>query len=179
MSNYITTYTGKHFEPHNPRPEAVCVEDIAHALSLTTRGNGHVRTFWSVAEHCICCAKEAEARGYTARVALACLLHDASECYMSDVPRPFKEELPGYRQIENALLAMIYEKFLGTGLTEEEKRLVNAVDNAMLWSDLWNLFGFKEGEEPVILRKPCYDVRPFAVVEQEYLEMYARLAAML
>ena len=50
MSSYITTYTGKHFEPTNPNQEAICIEDIAHALSLITRGNGHVKTFWSVGE---------------------------------------------------------------------------------------------------------------------------------
>ena len=62
MSNYITTYTGRHFEPTNPDLEAICIEDIAHALSLITCGNGHVKTFWSVGEHCLCCAKEAAAR---------------------------------------------------------------------------------------------------------------------
>ena len=59
MSDYITTYTGKHFEPLNPDPAAIDIQDIAHALSLICRGNGHVHTFWSVGEHCICCAKEA------------------------------------------------------------------------------------------------------------------------
>ena len=53
MSNYITTYIGKHFEPTSPDPDMIYIEDIAHALSLITRGNGHVKTFWSVGEHCI------------------------------------------------------------------------------------------------------------------------------
>lgn len=61
MGDYITTFTGKHFYPMSPDPMAICIEDIAHALSLICRGNGHVHKFWSVAEHCICCAKEAEA----------------------------------------------------------------------------------------------------------------------
>ena len=61
MSDYITTFTGKHFYPMSPDPMAICIEDIAHALSLICRGNGHVHKFWSVAEHCICCAMEAEA----------------------------------------------------------------------------------------------------------------------
>ena len=74
MSSYITTYTGKHFEPTNPDQEAICIGDIAHALSLITRGNGHVKTFWSVGEHCLCCAKEAAARGLSDRLILACLL---------------------------------------------------------------------------------------------------------
>ena len=30
MSNYITTYTGKHFEPTNPDQEAICIEDIVY-----------------------------------------------------------------------------------------------------------------------------------------------------
>lgn len=89
--SYITTYTRRHFDPVNPDPDLICIEDIAHALPMICRGNGHVTTFWSVGEHCICCAKEANARGLSKRLVLACLLHDASECYMSDVPRPFAD----------------------------------------------------------------------------------------
>ena len=127
MSNFITTYTGRHFEPANPDPDAICIEDIAHALSLITRGNGHVKTFWSVGEHCLCCAKEAAARGLSDRMVLACLLHDASECYMSDIPRPFKRELPEYREHEERLLDLIYEKFLGSPLTREESLEISAI----------------------------------------------------
>jgi len=76
----------------------ICIEDIAHALSLICRGNGQVKTFFSVGQHCINCAREALARGYSRRVAFACLLHDASECYLSDVPRPFKKTLSGYKE---------------------------------------------------------------------------------
>ena len=59
-----------------------------------------MKTFWSVGQHCICCAREAEARGLSRKVILAGLLHDASECCMSDIPRPFKQALPAYRQQE-------------------------------------------------------------------------------
>ena len=76
MSEFITTYTGKHFKPTDPNPELIDIPDIAHALSLICRGNGHVKTFWSVGQHCICCAKEAAARGLSDRMVLACLLHD-------------------------------------------------------------------------------------------------------
>ena len=103
MGDCITTYTGKHFDPTHPAEELICIEDIAHALSLLCRGNGHVRTFFSVGQHCILCAKEAEARGYSGRLILAALLHDASECYMSDVPRPFKKSLPEYRSFKHYL----------------------------------------------------------------------------
>ena len=40
MSEYITTYTGKHFKPTEPDPELFDIADIAHALSLICRGNG-------------------------------------------------------------------------------------------------------------------------------------------
>lgn len=43
MSEYITTYTGKHFKPTEPDPELFDIADIAHALSLICRGNGHVK----------------------------------------------------------------------------------------------------------------------------------------
>lgn len=62
----ITTYTRKHFDPVHPDPGLLCVEDFAHALPMICRGNGHVTTFWSVGEHCICCAKEAAARLFPA-----------------------------------------------------------------------------------------------------------------
>ena len=92
----ITTYTGKKFNPMEPELETLDIRDIAHALSLTCRGNGHVKHFFSVGQHCLMCAKEAAARGYSKRVVLGCLLHDASEAYMSDVPRPFKVMLHEY-----------------------------------------------------------------------------------
>ena len=97
---YIRTYTGKKFYPMDPQPESIDIRDIAHALSLVCRGNGHVNRFFSVARHCINCAMEAEARGYSTRVIMACLLHDASEAYMSDVPRTFKQFMGEYMEQE-------------------------------------------------------------------------------
>lgn len=45
MSEYITTYTGLHFRPTEPDSDLIRIQDIAHALSLICRGNGHVQTF--------------------------------------------------------------------------------------------------------------------------------------
>ena len=173
MSSYITTYTGKHFEPTNPDPNCILIEDIAHSMSLICRGNGHVKTFWSVGQHCICCAKEAWARGLSNRMALACLLHDASECYMSDIPRPYKKSLPEYQKQENALLEMIYTKFLGSPLTADEQRQLKGIDNAMLCYDLEQLLDETQfGEIPEIHIDLDYSVRPFQDVEKEYLDLF-------
>ena len=173
--SYITTYTGKHFDPTEPDMEAVDIRDIAHALSLTCRGNGHVKTFFSVGQHCINCAREAALRGYSKRIVLACLLHDASEAYMSDVPRPFKKSLPEYVQAEEALLDKIYERFLGSVLNEEEQRMVKKIDDDMLYYDLKVLLNEpSDREAPELKIELDYTVIPFEQVEQQYLEIYEK-----
>lgn len=177
MSNYITTYTGLHFYPTEPNPDGLRMEDIAHALSLLCRGNGHTKTFFSVGQHCLHCAREAQARGYSRRVALACLLHDASEAYLSDVPRPFKQTMPQYRVLENQLLDVIYTKFLGAPLTDEEAALVKQIDDDMLYFDLRALLNEPSNEpEPEMKSVFSYDVLPFETVEREYLELYKKLS---
>lgn len=173
--SYITTYTGKHFDPTAPDASLFDVRDIAHALSLTCRGNGHVKTFFSVGQHCINCALEAEQRGFSKRVVLACLLHDASEAYMSDVPRPFKHALPSYVEAEEKLLEMIYEKFLGSSLSEEEQKLVKIIDDDLLYYDLKVLLGeTPAGEAPNLKIELDYTVQPFEKVEAQYLKLYER-----
>ncbi len=175
MAEYITTYTGIHMVPARPEPDDFRIEDIAHALSLICRGNGHVKSFWSVGQHCIACAREAYARHLPGRIVLACLLHDAGECYLSDVPRPFKQTLAGYREAEERLLSVIYEKFLGSDLTEQEAHIVREIDDALLWYDLEILLGEKQtGKKPEIHIELSYGERPFADVEKEYLELYYR-----
>lgn len=173
--SHITTYTGKHFDPVQPDMDKVDIRDIAHALSLICRGNGHVKTFFSVGQHCIHCALEAEARGYSERVILACLLHDASECYMSDVPRPIKGILPEYKVTEKQLLEKIYCKYLGTGLTEAEEKQVKQIDDDMLYYDMRYLLNeILEPEAPMMKTQFSYEVLPFEVVEKRYLELFTR-----
>ena len=46
MADHITTYGGTHFTPVNPDINGIHITDIAHSLSLTCRGNGHVKTFF-------------------------------------------------------------------------------------------------------------------------------------
>lgn len=172
---YITTYTGKHFDPLEPDMESVDIRDIAHALSLTCRGNGHVKNFFSVGQHCVYCAKEAEARGYSKRVILGCLLHDASEAYMSDVPRPFKVVLTEYVQAEDALIDLIYTKYLGAPLSEEEKKLVSEIDDDILYYDMIELLNVpQDGPVPKVKIELDYSVTPFEQVEREYITIFER-----
>ena len=47
----IPTYTGKVFDPFNPDPNNIDIEDIAHHLSNLCRFVGSTFRFYSVAEH--------------------------------------------------------------------------------------------------------------------------------
>ena len=130
--SYITTVTGKHFYPLDPNPEDIDISDIAHALSLICRANGHFRHFYSVAQHCIACAEEAIERGYSPEVILGCLLHDASEAYLCDVTRPVKKHIPQYLQAEEKLQEVIWKRFIGRELTDAEKKLIFEIDDDIL-----------------------------------------------
>lgn len=183
MSDYIRTSSGVKFYPLNPDPQGILIEDIAHALSLLCRGNGHVKVFFSVGQHCIHCAKEAEQRGYSTRLILACLLHDASEAYLSDITRPVKQHLQDYCRYEEHLLEVIYKKFLGSPLSQEEQKLVKIIDDDMLYYDLRDLLNEPVGElvngqdpriAPVMYSSFSYKERPFEEVEEEYLSLFRK-----
>lgn len=176
MADYITTYTGIRMVPTEPKAEDICIEDIAHALSYICRGNGHVRSFFSVGQHSIHCAAEAKARGYSNRICLACLLHDASEAYMQDVTSPVKKYLSEYRKYEDRLLAVIYEKYLKEPVSQEEWELVKAVDDDMLYYDLKVLLHeIQDREEPEMKSRFSYEVLPFETVEKRFLEFFYQL----
>lgn len=51
IGDWMSTYTGRRFYVCDPRTEEVFIEDIAHSLALQCRFNGHIRTFYSVAQH--------------------------------------------------------------------------------------------------------------------------------
>ena len=127
--SFITTYTKKYFDPLNVDESLLDIKDIAHALSLICRGNGHVQYFYSVAQHSLACAKEAKARGYSKEVILGCLLHDGSEVYLSDVTRPIKKELTYYLEVEDVLQNVIWKHFIQRDLTKEETKLVFEIDD--------------------------------------------------
>ena len=130
--SYITTVTGKHFDPVNPDEKLIDIYDIAHSLSLICRANGHIKHFYSVAQHSVACAKEAQKRGYDREVVMGCLLHDGSEAYLSDVTRPVKKDLSYYLEVEERLQNVIWKHFIGRKLTKEELEQVFEIDDEML-----------------------------------------------
>ena len=104
--DWMQTNSGGRFYPLDPRPDEIDPEDIAHALSLLCRYGGHVDRFYSVAEHCVLMSEWVPPEH-----ALAALLHDATEAYVVDVPRPLKRYLSNYRDIEGMAWRAITARF--------------------------------------------------------------------
>lgn len=102
----IETFSGGMIDPLNPTPGAICIEDIAHALSNVCRFTGHTKRFYSVAQHSIIVASI-----LPAPLKLWGLLHDASEAYIADVARPVKRRMPEYIANEKRLMQCICAKF--------------------------------------------------------------------
>ena len=169
----ILTFTGKMFDPIHPDPALIDIRDIAHALSMLARANGHFPTFHSVAQHCLECFEEAKARGLSKRLQMACLLHDGSEAYLSDVTRPVKKEMPLYLEFETPLQEAIWNKWLEEPLTEEERKIVFGIDDALLYHEFYTHTGMRLGKTaPAICTGPTFAFVPFGQVEQAFLEAF-------
>jgi 5'-deoxynucleotidase YfbR-like HD superfamily hydrolase len=176
MSDYIITYSHTKFYPVKPVKEDIHIEDIAHALSLMTRANGHFRCFYSVAQHSLNCYREAIGQGCSERIQLGCLLHDASESYISDITRPVKLHLPDYVAIEENLQNMIYDRFGLGDLSAEELRVMDEIDDVLLYYEFEALMGYPIFDSPPD-KTADYDFsqRDYASVEKEYLSVFATL----
>lgn len=130
--DWIQTHMGIKFWPLDPRVEEIHIKDIAHALSLTCRFNGHCKKFYSVAEHSVHCSRVIDND-----LKLPALLHDGSEAYINDVSRPIKPYLENYREIESGITKVIGEKY---NISDEKWQLVKPIDHAMLATEALQVF---------------------------------------
>jgi uncharacterized protein len=169
---YLSTFTGKKFFPFDPHPDQICIEDIAHGLSLICRFSGQCPFFFSVAEHSIYVAIS-----LPEDLKLEGLLHDASEAFLADVPRPLKVGLPGYKAVELAVESVIAQKF---GLTFPMPSEVKAADEHLLKNEIFTFFGPERyyedfGEEYVSRGEHAFGFDP-RTAEKKFLHLYYQLA---
>lgn len=169
---WIQTYSGRVFEPLDPSTDQIDLEDIAHALSMTCRFNGHCRFFYSVAEHSVWVSKMV-----TPDQALWGLLHDAGEAYVSDVARPIKPFIVGFEEIEARIMQVIQEKF---GLQGVMPAAVHEADIRMLATERSQLMVSCErtweeltGFRPYELNLPCWSP---SEAKTAFIERYASLS---
>jgi hypothetical protein len=126
--NWTMTHTGRKFWPLDPRPEDIAIEDIAHALSHICRYGGHCNEFYSVAEHSVLMSLKVSPENK-----LWALLHDATEAYLMDLPRPIKPYLPGYAEYEAKLMKCIAERY---SLPYEMPDEVKDADNRIILDEM-------------------------------------------
>jgi uncharacterized protein len=138
---YIKTYSGRKWRHLKPQAGDVAIVDIAHALSSLCRYTGHLRNFYSVAEHSV-------------RVSYACdpkdafygLMHDSAEAYCQDLSRPFKRS-PGmevYKFYEGLTYGAICSAF---NMSEIEPESVKRADMVLLATEKRDLFSENEEAE--------------------------------
>jgi len=130
---WIQTYSGKRVNLLDPKIEDICIEDIAQSLSMQCRFNGHCKEFYSVAQHSVFVSKLCDKQD-----ALYGLLHDASEAYLVDIPKPLKYsgKFENYLQFEEKMMKVIYQKF---NLIGEEPESVKHADRVMLMTEARDL----------------------------------------
>lgn len=153
----IRTHTGKFIDPFAPEMHLICIEDIAHALSLICRWGGHCKVFLSVAQHSLHVSKMV-----SPDLALMGLLHDAPEYLFGDMPSPIKHRLPDYVKAEKNLLKMIFRKF---GLDPEHYALIKPADIQAMHNE----YTINHQNEQLIANMPN------AHIEQLFLKRFKEL----
>lgn len=157
---WVCTASGIAFYPLDPRPEDVVIEDIAHALAAKGRFGGATRHFYSVAEHSYRVAlavwaaypkRSRVAARTAATAALGGLLHDGSEAYLVDLPRPIKHMFPAYLEVEASVQTVVEARF-NLDLTPEMRERI-AHDDVLLATERRDLMP-KTKEAGVLPGKP-------------------------
>ncbi len=168
---WMGTYTGRRFYFYDPKPEDICIEDIAHSLSMQCRFLGHCKYFYSVAQHSIIVS-----RYVLSNLTLYGLLHDASEAYISDIIRPFKSTLEGYKIVENRIQNVIYRKYglepgFGSGNIKkiDTMLLKDEAEFFMVNSDSWQLPSEGLG---IDFNVECI---PYMQIESNFLDLFYKL----
>lgn len=168
---FIQSYSGRSIDFLDPKVEQIDIDDIAHALSLLCRFGGHCRQFYSVAQHSVIASWNVKQK-----FALEALLHDSTEAFLVDMPRPIKQVLKGYRDIEKGLDKVIREKF---NLPEEMTKAVHLVDNQMLATEKRDLMKISERPWSELPDPFSFEIKPWSSKRsyKEFLERYHELAA--
>lgn len=127
VGNWMESSKGNKLWPLDPRPEEIDIEEIAASLSKICRYNGHVKKFYSVAEHSV----------YVSHLvpkehALTGLLHDATEYLLGDIVRPLKPFVPGYSEHERKLWTAVADRF---NLPHEMPDCVKEMDTLILLTE--------------------------------------------
>lgn len=102
MRPSIQLSCGRYFHYTSFGVRDIRIENIAASLAKLPRFTGHALYDYKVGQHSIIVSKIVEATHPD--LALAGLLHDATEAYINDLARPFKLLVPEYVEYEKSRL---------------------------------------------------------------------------
>jgi hypothetical protein len=135
--SWICTWTGRQVYPLDPKPDQICLEDIAHGLAHKCRYNGQ-SLFYSVAEHCVhmadWCLWGPKGADYKL-LALQALMHDAAEAYLPDVTSPIKVLFPDFERHEEKLLAVIFEALGIPRIHPSAAKVIKSIDKRIILNE--------------------------------------------
>lgn len=176
---FIETHLGKRFHFLKPRDGEISILDIAHALSHICRFNGHCNYFYSVAQHSINVRNILAWRGYSEGIQLVGLLHDASEAYLADIPRPIKPYIKSYSEIEAKIQQAIWKEYSLLNLIDEDcLTVIKQADNDALYYEGLNLMDNIDGWAFSNIQKINEDVVSFDEYEFEDIKYLMTRCAM-
>jgi len=156
----IRTFTGRYINPLKVRARDVCLEDVAHHLSIINRYTGASPWPLSVAQHSVMCAQRAQTqfdtywpaydatmhgRVHWPKIELglwvsrrdwiaAHFLHDAGEYLFNDLASPVKRDprMAWYNHQEHETTRMIFCTF---GLDPDLLALTKPLDDACFFAE--------------------------------------------
>lgn len=132
---FLETVSGRFIDVSDPQPYQIDIEDIGWGLSRMPRFAGQTITIqpYTVAQHC-CLVTDLASDMFVSvspKLSLMCLLHDAAEAYIGDIPSPIKKHpaiKDAIKDFEYGLLNRIYAKFHLPEPTEDERAMIKACD---------------------------------------------------
>lgn len=145
---------GKYVDLLNPQPEMIELENIARGLANTCRFGGHIRRFYSVAEHSVLVSDLLKSMGASRQLWLAGLFHDAAEAFLGDLCSPLKwamrqtmksAVLSSYDVLTERMDAAIAERFGLEPLSVGEREQLELADLWALRIETYELV-FSRGE---------------------------------
>lgn len=176
VGDWIITHSGKKFWPLDPRPAEIDTTDVAHALTMKPRFNGHTSQAMPISVHSMLVAAIANRlretdinlRHLVPEIVIAYgLLHDANEAYLPDVPRPVKRFIQGWGRIERAVQHAVHVRYgLDPDPPDEVAYLIKEADDYALAMEARALC--TENEEGFAI----YGMVPFDVTIRELGQVY-------
>lgn len=158
----IESASGRVIDVFNPTEDMFDIHDIATALCKISRFNGNIRTKkpYTVGQHSIWVCEQLLLNN--SPHAFSGLMHDVTEAFICDIPKPIKDHLPEYLALEKHLDSHMSKVF---GYTTPKPADVNYFDEQALY---WEYAMFKHHENSQLVNDVDTNINRF-------LELYYEL----